>query len=221
MKVCSLKNCDNKYHAKGYCQKHYLRFKTHGVVNPIKEKRFCDVDGCGKKHLSKGFCPLHYQRFLRHGDPLIVLDSTKHGLCYTDEYKIWEGIKKRCKHKEQHRYKNYAGRGIKICDEWKNNFIAFLKYVGPRPSKEHSIDRIDVNGNYEPGNVRWADKFTQARNTRKQKNNTSGIRGVSYEKGKNRYRAYISFESKRIFLGTFKNLDDAVKARKEAELKYW
>lgn len=63
-------------------------------------------------------------------------------------------------------YFNYGGRGIKIAEEWKNNPKAFIDYIGPRPSNKHSIDRIDVNGNYEPGNIQWATAEQQSNNRR-------------------------------------------------------
>ena len=62
---------------------------------------------------------------------------------------------------------NYGGRGIRMCDEWLNSYAAFLAYMGERP-EGMTLDRIDVDGNYEPGNVRWATPLEQARNKRRQ-----------------------------------------------------
>jgi hypothetical protein len=83
------------------------------------------------------------------------------------EYWIWVGIKERCFNPKKRGFHVYGGRGITICDAWKHDFLAFFAYVGPRPSRSHSIDRKNVNGHYEPGNVRWATKKEQALNTRR------------------------------------------------------
>ena len=66
-------------------------------------------------------------------------------------------------------FHRYGGRGITVAAEWRHDFAAFYAHVGPRPGPEYSIDRIDVNGNYEPGNVRWATRLQQARNKRRAK----------------------------------------------------
>lgn len=72
----------------------------------------------------------------------------------------------RC-HNERHKdYENYGGRGITVCDRWRNSVGNFLSDMGPRPSRKHSIDRIDVNGNYEPANCRWATITQQNQNRR-------------------------------------------------------
>lgn len=78
---------------------------------------------------------------------------------------VWGGMKTRCYNTKARCFSAYGGRGIIICDRW-HNFDNFLADVGMRPSAEHSIDRIDVNGNYEPGNVRWATKKEQEANKR-------------------------------------------------------
>ena len=73
----------------------------------------------------------------------------------------------RCYNRDQPSFKDYGGRGISVCDRWRRSFTAFLKDVGERPSSEHSIDRFPNNdGNYEPGNVRWATRDQQNRNKR-------------------------------------------------------
>jgi hypothetical protein len=73
----------------------------------------------------------------------------------------------RCRNPNNPYFHNYGGRGIRLCPEWESSFLAFLKAVGPRPSPRHQLDRKDNNGNYEPGNVRWATKKEQAHNQRK------------------------------------------------------
>lgn len=89
----------------------------------------------------------------------------KHGGRKTDEYRIWRHMRNRCENKNSPAYLWYGGRGIKICDQWLD-FKKFIDDMGNRPSKKHSIDRIDVNGDYEPLNCRWATMKTQQRNRR-------------------------------------------------------
>ena len=84
----------------------------------------------------------------------------------TIEYIAWKAMKNRCYCKSYTGYKNYGGRGIKVCKKWLNDYPAFLKDVGKRPSKKHSLDRIDNDGDYEPCNVRWATRKVQRRNAR-------------------------------------------------------
>ena len=75
----------------------------------------------------------------------------------------------RCEYPNATGYDQYGGRGIRVCDRWRNNFMAFYEDLGPRPSPRHSVDRVDVNGPYSPENCRWSTQKVQARNTRANK----------------------------------------------------
>lgn len=140
---------------------------------------------------------------------------SKHNMTGTVEFDAWNRMKVRCYKKNSKDYCNYGGRGIKICDEWLSNPIQFYKDMGKRPSSNHSIDRIDNDGDYTPENCRWATKKEQIINRRIFKNNKSGYKGIF--KAENKWRVFCG----RKYLGTFNNLQDAIKTRKKAELKYW
>lgn len=89
----------------------------------------------------------------------------KHGLSKSPEYRIWAGICQRCGNEKRDEFVHYGGAGIKLCAEWRGSFLAFYQHIGPRPSKAHSVDRIDNSKGYEPGNVRWATPEQQAQNS--------------------------------------------------------
>jgi hypothetical protein len=83
-------------------------------------------------------------------------------------------MKSRCYTPSTGSFKNYGGKGVTVCDEWRRDFVAFAMHVGHPPSDAHTLDRINPFGNYEPGNVRWATQAEQQRNRRKHYTNRQG-----------------------------------------------
>lgn len=91
--------------------------------------------------------------------------ATTHGMSYSPEYRAWRDAIHRCTNPHNSGYHNYGGRGIRVCDRWIESFEAFFADMGPRPDGM-SLDRIDVNGNYEASNCRWATWDQQCANRR-------------------------------------------------------
>jgi hypothetical protein len=90
----------------------------------------------------------------------------KHGQSNCPEYRRWTAMKMRCLNPTVPCFKHYGGRGIQVCERWRRSFAEFFADVGPRPSPKHTLERLDNNGHYEPGNVRWATYAEQMRNKR-------------------------------------------------------
>jgi hypothetical protein len=91
--------------------------------------------------------------------------KTTHGLSRSGTWNSWMGMRVRCTDPSNKKYADYGGRGIRVCERWQS-FDAFLADMGPRPAGRFSLDRIDVNGNYEPSNCRWATDTEQRHNRR-------------------------------------------------------
>jgi hypothetical protein len=96
--------------------------------------------------------------------------KTKHGQSkrgtHHAEYAAWLSMKRRCLLPTVKEYSRYGGRGIRVCSAWLESFVTFLSDMGPRPSPQHSLDRVNNDGNYEPSNCRWATRSEQGRNKR-------------------------------------------------------
>lgn len=153
---------------------------------------------------------------------MISESNTKHGKWNTRIYRIYHSMKQRCNNPNSAHYEYYGGRGIKVCSEWQDDFQTFYDWAMSHGySDDLSIDRIDVNGNYEPSNCRWATKTTQSFNRKKGKDNHSGVVGVSLRKDTGKYQAYISKAGKRYMLGNFDTLKEAVEARQKAEKEHY
>lgn len=131
------------------------------------ERRTCKVESCENIHKARGYCHYHYRKYMSWGDPLAVdLHRYKHGMKGTKEWFAWSQMRSRCSNPNMASYHNYGGRGIKVCEQWLHSFVPFYNDVGPAPSPSHSLDRINVDGDYEPGNARWATSKMQANNRR-------------------------------------------------------
>lgn len=138
---------------------------------------------------------------------------------YPRIYKSWISMRSRCLNPNDKDFLHYGGRGIKICSEWADS-KAFIDWALSNGYDDNlTIDRIDVDGDYCPKNCRWADAQTQERNKRVQRNNALGVKGIHIDRGL--YRAIIYANNKRIHLGRFATLEEAIIARKNGELLYW
>lgn len=146
---------------------------------------------------------------------------TKHGhrkeRNKTAAYATWAQMMNRCYNERTEKYHHYGGRGIKVCDRW-HDFPNFFADMGERPAGKISLDRINSDGNYEPNNCRWADYALQNQN--KPATNAVGCKGVAWNKQCEKWQARIRVNGMQKHLGLFDDLKDAVKARKDAEIKY-
>jgi len=167
-KKCKVEGCERVVTTRGYCGKHYCTLRNQGFFDKEikgKKNRVCFIDGCDKKYYGKGYCKMHYQKYYTHGDANYKPEGF-HGMTNTSEYTTWAGIKQRCYNEKAKGYKNWGGRGITVCDRWKDSFINFLEDMGIKPDVKMQIDRINNEGNYEPSNCEWVTHTENCQNTR-------------------------------------------------------
>lgn len=179
----------------------------------------CSIEGCSSPQRVRGWCASHYKRWLKYGDPTVIMWQS-HGLWQTPEYNSWHNMKSRCNNKKFVYYKNYGGRGIKVCQEWSNSFLAFYNDMGAKPSLKHSLDRIDNEGNYEKINCRWATASEQAQN-RRPRIGTSKYRGVHWHRPSRAWSAHLSAGGRLIAIGTFKDEAEAAWMRDQYALQLY
>ena len=138
--------------------------------------------------------------------------KTRYGLTSHRLYHSWFMMVDRCNNPKNQAYIYYGLKGIKVCNRWLD-FVNFIEDVYSTFKEGLTLDRIDVNGNYEPSNCRWASREIQNRNTVKiRKNNKTGYRGVSWHKKSNKFRSQITVSKKVIFIGCFIDKVEAAKA---------
>ena len=134
---------------------HWKRVRKHGttgsatILKRVEGFRPCTKPDCSNRFYARGFCLQHYEELKRQERPI---------------YKIWVNMRQRCNNPKNPKYKDYGGRGITVCKRW-DNFSNFMTDMGERP-EGNSIDRKNVNGNYEPSNCRWATAKQQRANQR-------------------------------------------------------
>lgn len=149
----------------------------------------------------------------------------KHGLSNHSLYDTWRKMVDRCHNSKSGCYCYYGGRGISVCDRWRNDVSLFIidieRYLGDKPDKSYTLDRIDNNGDYEIGNVKWSSRREQNCNKNKMNNTTSRYPGVHYKNKSQKWEANIKDldKNKTIYLGVFELEEEAYKVYRNAYIK--
>jgi hypothetical protein len=178
--------------------------------------KIAEVHGCSLKAVATKSCGcLRVDVHTKHGE---AKDGMK-----TPEYGTWAHMINRCHNQNDSNYFKYGNRGIFVCDEWKNSFLAFLRDMGRRPSKDMTIERVDNNAGYYKENCLWGNKTEQQLNQRIRSSNTTGVVGVSHipnSYGQKKWCATLWVGGIVKLHKKFLTKEEAIAARLEAEEKY-
>jgi hypothetical protein len=139
--------------------------------------------------------------------------SRKWGEFPQREYNIWYSMIVRCYDPSAPNFSRYGGRDIRVCDRWRDDFMAFLSDMGPRPSPAYSLDRLDNNAGYTPENCRWATRYQQAHNREFVRN------AVGVERNKRRWAARVMIGGHRALIGNFQTFAEARRAYRQVALR--
>lgn len=169
-------------------------------------ERTWTLTNSGSRKLVKGFCRSHYKVHYRKENP---------------HSSIRENMIQRCYNSLNPHYKDYGGRGIKVCERWlgKDGLNNFVTDMGEIPA-DSTLNRINNNGNYEPKNCEWATRQQQVRNRRLSKNNKSGYVGVYYHANIKKWSGNITYNYKNITAGFYYTFEEAISARLMLESVY-
>lgn len=186
--------------------------------------KICDIIDCDNKHLAMGLCRTHYLRKWKYGDVNHV-SIERHGRTPKYLYSTYTNITTRTGNPNNSAYKDYGARGIKLYPEWVHSYTKFRQYIfssiGERPSPTHTLDRVDNNKGYEPGNLRWANWSQQTSNTRRKKETTTGFRGVAKNKRGRKFLVRPNYYNAKIYIGYFDTAEEAAYVYDQVVMQLW
>lgn len=237
MEKCKVEGCNSKVKTRGYCHKHYLQIWRHGKILEPKPVKLCKVEGCNNVHLAKGYCNKHWQQMSKYGrirertsrDPnefIIEGDICRIKLYNEHNIEVAEAIidaedYKLCKDRKWRRDRRYrTDRAAAVTTGNTKTGVLYLHHI--IMGRKDTIDHKDGNTlNNRKSNLRFCNTRENNRNSKLPKNNTSGYKGVSWNKNIRKWTADIMVNYKHIYLGSFNNRIDAAMAYNEAALKYF